>query len=565
MNRATHLGLLSLFVLPLVLGCSNRGGGNGSEPDILIVGHEDYGSADLSEVPGIVGVPNMDDDNENGSTDWEEEEPFEGDDELVEFFVTTPTGPLTENESIRLSIGGEAGEVRVYDGSTIVLGEVEGPNLTEYTFNAERDPEQPFLVEFRSSLSRASVRATLLDRDEEEVESHRVPLTGAPFLLNHHLQQTEMTWVVSVNFGSSGNNDQMVETYEDVLGDQFEAVYGPNYGSDVWIQDEFQFGHYTAPGHRYDLVIDSIRDRGLDAWAEDTVEGDNFGVGVWGEGETAMSMDSFGNLEVSPPVTVDGVEYPFGRIYYGEGYSSGRRMVEELRDFLDEQVVQKPFDVDTGWLCVGHIDEYTTFVPDPTAPKGFRFVYAGIDAAWDAMADLDDSYDLGMYGRSPPYQGHGMPTVGSMRNNNALIAHNEDIKEDVLDPVLERFKSKLGLTEEDIVYMPSLFEEVTGCGDAALIPGMANLIVANRDDATDIFLADPFFRSETTSYSGQDDDPMIAAVEAMMPAHIDFHFVDDWDVYHMGLGEVHCGTNMTRSPRDNWWEVAGHLLVEEEE
>ena len=58
---------------------------------------------------------------------------------------------------------------------------------------------------------------------------------------------------------------------------------------------------------------------------------------------------------------------------------------------------------------------------------------------------------------------------------------------------------------------------------------------------------------------------MIAAVEAMMPSHIDFHFVDDWDVYHMGLGEVHCGTNMTRSPRDNWWEVAGHLLVEEEE
>ena len=51
-------------------------------------------------------------------------------------------------------------------------------------------------------------------------------------------------------------------------------------------------------------------------------------------------------------------------------------------------------------------------------------------------------------------------------------------------------------------------------------------------------------------------------MEAAMPAHINFHFVDDWDVYHMGLGEVHCGTNMTRAPRDDWWRVAGHLLEE---
>ena len=89
---------------------------------------------------------------------------------------------------------------------------------------------------------------------------------------------------------------------------------------------------------------------------------------------------------------------------------------------------------------------------------------------------------------------------------------------------------------------------------------MANLIVANVEEETHVFLADPFFRSGTSSDSGQDEDPMIAAVEEMMPAHIDFHFVDDWDVYHMGLGEVHCGTNMTRTPRDDWWATAGHLL-----
>jgi len=553
--------LLPIGLLIFLMACPNGRGGE-PQPEILIVASSDYDDLDIEAFPGIVGLPNLDDDNENGTPDWDEdgEGDLDAENDFSVLFVTTPARELAEGESIRLSVGGDAGEVRVYDGETVILGELPGPNPLTYDYGADRSVDEPFLVEFRRWPARASITATRFDGDGNEVGSSRVPLTAAPMILNHHLQQTENVWVVSVNFGSSGNNNQMVTTFESVLGDSFDDVYGGSYGSDVWIQDEFQFGTLTAPGLRNDLVIDSIRDRGLDDWAEDTVEGPDFIVGVWGEGNQATSMDSFGNLEVSPPVTVDGVHYPFGRIYYGEGYSQGRRVVEELRDYLDEQTIQKPFDVNTGWLCVGHIDEYTSFVPDPTAPKGFRFVYADTQAAWDVIEQLDDNYALGQYGRPPPYQGHGLASAGAMLNNAALRAHNEDIQEDVLDPVLDRFKEKLGLDEEDIVYMPSLFEEIQNCGDAALIPGMANLIVANRGEKTDIFLADPFFRSGTSSNSGQEDDPMIAAVEAMMPEHIDFHFVDDWDVYHMGLGEVHCGTNMTRTPGSDWWTEAGHLL-----
>ena len=65
------------------------------------------------------------------------------------------------------------------------------------------------------------------------------------------------------------------------------------------------------------MVIDSIRDRGLDPLPEAELEGNGVGVQTWGEG-WATSQDPFGNLEASPPVTVDGVEYPFGRIYYGD-------------------------------------------------------------------------------------------------------------------------------------------------------------------------------------------------------------------------------------------------------
>lgn len=33
-----------------------------------------------------------------------------------------------------------------------------------------------------------------------------------------------------------------------------------------------------------------------------------------------------------------------------------------------------------------------------------------------------------------------------------------------------------------------------------------------------------------------------------------FRFVDDWDLYHCGVGEVHCGTAEKRVlPQNKWW------------
>lgn len=36
--------------------------------------------------------------------------------------------------------------------------------------------------------------------------------------------------------------------------------------------------------------------------------------------EAVSSLDSFGNLEVSPPVTVAGKEFPLGRILIGSSF-----------------------------------------------------------------------------------------------------------------------------------------------------------------------------------------------------------------------------------------------------
>ena len=113
-------------------------------------------------------------------------------------------------------------------------------------------------------------------------------------------------------------------------------------------------------------------------------------------------------------ITVDGVEYPFGRIYYGKWAGGG--IHQQMADFLESQKVQDPFDVDTSWLCVGHVDEFTSFVPDINSEKGFKMLIADVDAAWELLNGLDPGMSIGKYA-----SGHGFATVGEILPGNESV------------------------------------------------------------------------------------------------------------------------------------------------
>ncbi len=124
------------------------------------------------------------------------------------------------------------------------------------------------------------------------------------------------------------------------------------HGGDRWIQDEVEFGFSESPTHSITVACDSPRDRELRNWAAMQVGPDlgHFQIG----GSTPNSLDSFGNLEVSPPVTVRGRHYPFGRIVfggrtYGDYGAATWQMMPELRRFLQAQKVQAPIEVYTDW------------------------------------------------------------------------------------------------------------------------------------------------------------------------------------------------------------------------
>jgi protein-arginine deiminase len=527
----------------LVLACALAACGNTPGDDPPGGGPDGGGSGPDAPPPpswsfrDVVGVPNLDDD-DGSQRDWDQA-PFDADDDLVTMTLPASSLALATGE-VRLSVAAGGANVRIYRDGTHVLGaEAAGP----YTFTPPGG-DVAFRVELRDYAAAATLSVERADTGE--VATMRV--FASPLALAHHLQPAEHVWAVR-----TGGNGALVDAFATVLGSKFSTVSSSQYGGDVWMQDEVELASLSGDGARIDVAIDSIRNRGLDDFPEDELVGPDAISQTWGAGATRTTYDSFGNLETSPPVTVDGVEYPLGRVYYGLTGSTG--LVAQLRTFLASQRIQKPFAIPTTWLCVGHVDEILSTVPDPSSARGWKLAIADVPSAWEVLGGLSPNASIGRYGSD-----HGYPSVGSMLNDPDLRALNDDLQADYLDPILATMKAELGLDESDIIRVPSLFERAGNCGGrvVALIPGMVNLVVASVDgQTTHIFTADPFFRG---SGQAQSSDPLIAAFRQRMPAGLQLHFVDDWYEYHLGMGEVHCATNVRRTPTPGWWNRAGHLL-----
>ena len=493
----------------------------------------------------IVGVPNLDDDDENGQADWLDSAP-DGDNDVGSFALPAwYTAQLQAGDRVELSLAGETDQVRFWRDGAVVLGAQAPAQVLEL---AAADAGVGFAIEFADFLRTATLTVRRLGSDDSELDRRDVAVISAPLLVNHHLQPSEFVWAVP-----AGSNASMISTMEDVLGDRFIEVDN----NDIWIQDELEWATATAPGQRLNIAMDSIRDRQLDAYVKG-LKAPDIQPMTWGQKGTDTTEDKFGNLEATPPHDANGKSYPFGRIYYGDDTTCGPNPI--IKEFLGEQKVQRPIRVNTCWLCVGHVDEFLSFVPDPDAPRGFRFMIADVPAAYDMLESMDPDTFL------PHYQDtHGYSTVGELLEDNALRALNEDIQADHLDVTRELFKNEMGLSDEEIVRIPGLFERIQGCsykanGVAALIPGMLNLTVANfKDETPHIFVSDPFMRTDDDN---QADDPFIAGFRAKLPPSFDIHFVDDWYTYHVGIGEVHCGTNVARTPVADWWTAAMPLIEE---
>ena len=483
--------------------------------------------------PGLVGVPNLDDDDEDGSPDWSQTGLASGDNDF------SLANLSTNGNEIELSLDGTG--IRIYQDDELILGQ----GIAE-EFSVPSDVES---LALRVEFSDFMVQGTLVVRDLTLDSEFEVSLTSSPLLFNHHLQPAEKT-VAARGFG----NEDFLASFGNALGDAFFSINASTYEYDVWLQDEFEFGYATSPDVHLDVIFDTPRNRGLDDFPEDRYQRPDWLIVYLDNEEDSMSTyDSAGNLEVSPPVTVDGTAYPYGRIYYGGGTDANEGPSMATQNALASFKIQRPFAVDSSWLCVGHVSEFANSIPDPSAPKGFRFVMANTELAWTLLETTDASTMLPKY--SSAY-----PSVGSLLEDGELRELNVEYQSRI-DEQEGIFRAELGLDDEDIVYVPSLFTTDNACGGypSPLFPNIVSLVVGNSGEETIVFLSDPFLR---TDESDQEADPFIAETRNRMPNSLELVFLDDW-AYHEMYGSVHSATNVKRTAPRTWWEDSGHLLTED--
>ncbi|KAM9035847.1 protein-arginine deiminase type-3 [Sarcophilus harrisii] len=319
--------------------------------------------------------------------------------------------------------------------------------------------------------------------------------------------------------------------------------------NDRWIQDEMELGYIQAPHKTFPVVFDSPRNGELQDFPYKRILGPDFGyVTREPRNKSVSGLDSFGNLEVSPPVVANGKEYPLGRILIGGNLpgSSGRRVTQVVRDFLYAQKVQPPVELFVDWLAVGHVDEFLSFVPVPD-DKGFRLLLASPGACFKLF---QEKQKWG-HGQALLFEGVvGSNQVKTMSinqilSNENLISYNKFVQS-CIDWNREVLKRELGLTDRDIIDIPQLFKRERRKA-VAFFPDLVNMLVLGRH----LGIPKPF-------------GPIINGrccleekVRSLLePLGLQCNFIDDFTPYHMLHGEVHCGTNVRRKPFPfKWWNM----------
>jgi protein-arginine deiminase len=460
----------------------------------------------------------------------------------------------------------DATHLRVFDGAgpgaTAVLGPAAGdryrlPNpggRETYWIEALTFPDDGF------SPALFDITITVFDRNDAVICSDRARFRVAPWLMLWNGRPTRTLYVVEVPNTEMWPGTPHSQGTEDVIGTlrgvlppgMLEVVDGPSYDNDRWVQDWMEIGEHHAPYHAFDVVMDSNGrapphvTSGL-TYARGELLGPDYGYDT--RNTATSTLDSFGNLEVSPPVRARGKDYLFGRIYFGDPHPDGP-FDPRFRRFLDRhQIVQHPFAIDTAWLFVGHADEVVSFVPADDL-RGFRMLIASPRRAhrilrrlairhpdWEMLVDRFD------------------PVVGLTRRiddylASPLVAYNDGLQARI-DGVRATMVRELDLDRREIVEIPVLFQEQRGAA-VALTGNMVNLQCV-ADAGPLLLVPQPFGPEDPVTGADRFADYTRRVMRRIGNRCV---FVDTWYSYHLLEGEIHCGTNARRRqlrPRRWWW------------
>lgn len=399
--------------------------------------------------------------------------------------------------------------------------------------------------------------------DDKDVVRMRV----SPVMTFHHLSPVETAYT------TTGGGWQEYDEFVDDLKAATDAAQVPG-GlvefdiDDPWTQDLFETGYMSMPGpggtqkvirvayrsanvENPDKLGDPLRSSGKIVFT--VLRGKDFAGVQQYDLKHPMdmdSLDSMGNTETIPPYSLDGVDYPLGRL--ARGTVASYYTDPKFTKMLEAQKQQPPVYFDTSWLLVGHIDETLSYVK-ASSPRGWVVVANDPRLAKKMLEDqvakgnggvkmfagkswLDDNY------KEIPAEA----TIDQVLANTEVM--NESAKAAVeVDAQLALLKKEAGITDAEIVPVPFLHWPAYGYS-LAYQPGTVN----------SLYLSDTHFAAPNPHgpiIEGKDIFK-VQLEEALKPYGITVDWVEDWDGYHRLEGEVHCGSNsLRRIPDAKWWET----------
>ncbi|MGW5616435.1 protein-arginine deiminase domain-containing protein [Streptomyces sp. NPDC003877] len=523
--------------------------------------------------------------------------------------VPLPGLPADATGTLKLTTGGDHAHLFLKRAGTWVLVTPKTRlSAAELRAGAEFGVEATDVVRDRAKWDgRAVVRLTVTAGGKSTADA--VTLRVAPLLTHHHLQNTQQVMVTEVQ--GEGPYSRLQQKFVAELAKEVRTagittplVTFTKY-ADPWAQDfvEPAYVSMTGPGGQRHVMRVMLRsaqpDRDAGRELFEKVRGRDIGVvQVTDRAEPDdWSLNSMGNLETIPPYAHGGRSYPAGRIIMGERKDSGARPSKVMRTLLASQGMQDPLLLDTSWLGVGHVDEFVQFLPADT-PRGWRIGVADPQAGLRLLRDAQrDGHGRTRMFSVPGRSDSPAPkeTIDQALASRHLVADNEMAARRIAAN-LEVLKRETGVTDEEVVRVPALYTRdseaftaegrelpvprltrmgagsdlVDSLGDfgqqkwlaenpagaraaapatvttSAYVPGAVNGVLLTRDR----YLAP----RQWGPVIGGKDVFTEAVTAAYRRVGMKVSYIDDWYTYHLGMGEVHCGTNTLRDATAAWWQ-----------
>jgi protein-arginine deiminase len=438
--------------------------------------------------------------------------------------------------------------------------------------------------------------------------SDTVTLRVAPLLTHHHLQNAQQVMVTKLPGNSSADRPyrQFVKNLETEVrraGITKPLVTFEKYG-DIWAQDfvEPAYVSMAGPGGRRHAMRVMLRsaqpDREAGRELFEKVRGRDVGVvqvsGVRDSEEG--TLNSTGNLETIPPYTHGGRSFPAGRVIMGHRKDTGSKPALAMRTLLKSQGLQDPLLLDTSWLGVGHVDEFVQFLPADT-PRGWRIGVADPRAGLKLLRDAQRDGHGGTQMFSVPRladQPAPKETIDQALASRHFVADNTMAAERI-EANLDILRRETGVTDDEIVRVPGLYTRESAMsaadgqdvpvprltrmgGDPALVDTLGRYGQQKWLDKGSGASAAPAAAVPTSAYvPGAVNGVLLARDRYLAPrqwgpviggkdiftqavtavytrAGLKVSYIDDWYTYHLGMGEVHCGTNTLRDASAAWWK-----------